>query len=204
MSKFIVFEGPDGSGKTTQARLIYQYIRDNLNENIVLTKEPGGTKISEIIRNVLLDPENAEMDDLTEVLLYASSRAQHVAEFIKPNLKNGNNVLCDRFIDSTIAYQGYGRGIDIELIKQINHIAAQGLKPDISFYIMTTPEVAISRIKKNRKLDRLEQAEISFHARLYQGYQRLLEEDEKKHYINGNQAIANVHEDVKKLVKKHI
>jgi len=204
MSKFIVFEGPDGSGKTTQAKLIYQYLQEVLKGKVVLTKEPGGTKISDEIRRILLNPDHDSMEDLTEILLYAASRAQHVQEFIKPNLEEGNCVLCDRFIDSTIAYQGYGRGLDIDLIKQINQTATQGLTPHFSVYIMTTPEVSLQRITKRSDLDRLEQATADFHLRVHTGYQNLLNENNQNFAIDGNQNIETVHQNVKKLIKKHL
>ncbi len=202
--KFIVFEGPDGSGKTTQIKLIYEYLRHELTEDIIMTKEPGGTEISNKIRQILLDPDNVLLEDLTEVFLYAASRAQHVKELIKPHLDQGFYVLCDRFVDSTIAYQGYGRGLDVSLIKKLNTVAAQGLQPNLSFYIMVKPEIAMQRIAQSRSFDRLEQNEISFYQNLYRGYLALLEEDDSKHYINGEQTVTEVNEDIKKVLQKKL
>ncbi len=204
MAQFIVFEGPDGSGKSTQIRLLYTYLRDKLKKMVVETREPGGTEIGQEIREILLNPNNVEMRDITEVLLYASSRAQHVGQLIKPSLEAGKTVLCDRFVDSSIAYQGYGRGIDLNLVKEINRFAMQGIKPDLGIYIMVRPEIALQRIAKKRNLDRLEKETIDFHQRLYEGYQKLIEEADYKHWINGEESIEKIHHNVKRLVKKHI
>lgn len=204
MSKFIVFEGPDGSGKSTQLKLLYTYLRDELKKMVVATREPGGTEISQKIREILLDPENVEMKDITEVLLYASSRAQHVGQLIKPSLEAGNIVLCDRFVDSSIAYQGYGREINLNLVKEINRFAMQGIKPDLGIYIMVRPEESLKRISQKRQLDRLESETLDFHYRVYQGYKELLKESSYKYEINGEQEIEKIHEDVKKLIKRKI
>ncbi len=204
MAQFIVFEGPDGSGKSTQIRLLYTYLRDELKKMVVETREPGGTEIGQEIREILLNPNNVEMRDITEVLLYASSRAQHVGQLIKPCLEAGKTVLCDRFVDSSIAYQGYGRGIDLNLVKEINRFAMQGIEPDLGIYIMVRPEIALERIAKKRNLDRLEKETIDFHQRLYEGYKELIEEADYKHWINGEESIEKIHYNVKRLVKKHI
>lgn len=204
MSKFIVFEGPDGSGKSTQLKLLYTYLRDELKKAVVATREPGGTEISQKIRAILLDPANIAMKDITEVLLYASSRAQHVGQLIKPSLEAGKIVLCDRFIDSSIAYQGYGRGIDLNLVKEINRFAMQGIEPDLGIYIMVKPEIALQRIAKKRNLDRLEKETIEFHQRLYDGYEDLIAEKDFKHRFDGSESIDEIHDKVKTLIKKSI
>ena len=131
---FITFEGPDGGGKTTQISRLASYIKD-LGYEVVLTREPGGTFISEKIRSLLLDPTNQELNRETEVLLYAASRAQHVREVIIPALNQGKVVLCDRFVDASIAYQGYGLGITLESITAINHFATGGLKPTRTYLL---------------------------------------------------------------------
>ncbi len=204
LGKFIVFEGPDGCGKTTQLKLIYQYIREQLAQEVIMTKEPGGTEISQKIREILLDPANDDLEDLAELLLYSASRAQHVKQLIKPNLAEGIHVLCDRFVDSTIAYQGYGRGLDIDLIKQLNVMSTEGLEPDFSFYIMVTPEVAKKRIAAKREFDRLEKNEVDFFQKLYEGYQQLLQADDSKYFVDGEQPVDRVHENIKTLIKKKI
>jgi dTMP kinase len=168
---FITFEGPDGSGKTTQIRLLAEYLNAK-GYPVVMTREPGGTKISEDIRTIILDPENKEMDDMTEALLYAAARAQHVAQLIKPSVEEGKIVLSDRFMDSSIAYQGYGRELG-DKIRIINEYAVAGMHPDLTFFLDLSAEAGISRANKRQKLDRLEQESIAFHKKVYEGYLEL-------------------------------
>ena len=142
---FITIEGPDGSGKSTQIEKLRVYL-EKKGYKAILTREPGGTEISEKIRNIILDKNNKEMNNMTEALLYAASRAQHVAEVIKPALEMGETVICDRFIDSSIAYQGYGRGIG-EPVRVINEYAVAGCMPDITFLLKLDPRIGKGRIK---------------------------------------------------------
>ena len=165
---FITFEGPDGSGKTTQIKLLAEYLNAN-DYPVVMTREPGGTRISEDIRTIILDPDNKEMDDMTEALLYAAARAQHVAQLIKPSVEEGKIVLSDRFMDSSIAYQGYGRELG-DKIRIINEYAVAGMHPDLTFFLDLSAEAGISRANKRQKLDRLEQESIDFHKKVYEGY----------------------------------
>ena len=176
MALFISVEGGDGSGKSTQLENIKQYL-DSLGIDFIFTREPGGTAIGEKIRQVILDPENKEMTDLAEALLYAASRAQHVGEIIIPALESGKCVLCDMFVDSSIAYQGYGRMLG-DVVKEINAPAIMNRMPDITFFLNIRPDIAMSRISK-RGHDRLEQEAINFHERVYEGYLALIEEDKK-------------------------
>lgn len=182
--KFIVFEGPDGSGKTTQLKLLAQKLVE-FGYDVVTTREPGGTKISEDIRNILLDVKNIEMHSKTEAFLYASARAQHVEELIKPALKAGKMVLCDRFTDSTIAYQGYGRNLDKEFLTDINKLATGGLKPDLTIILDLDPLLAKERIRKNREAleDRIEQEKLDFHQRVRQGFLKLAQENPQKYLV---------------------
>ena len=168
---FITFEGPDGSGKTTQIRLLAQHCKE-LGYDVVLTREPGGTPISEAIRSLLLDPSHTEMDGVTEALLYAASRAQHVAEKIRPALEGGAIVLCDRFMDSSIAYQGYARGLGDD-VRIINEFAIQGTRPDITFFMDLSAAEGKARVSAARNLDRLEQEDLRFHNAVYDGYMQL-------------------------------
>ncbi len=170
---FITFEGPDGSGKTTQIRLLREYCMEK-GYPVVLTREPGGTPISEDIRRILLDPANKAMSGVTEALLYAASRAQHVAEKIRPALEAGCIVLCDRFMDSSIAYQGYARGLGDD-VRVINEFAVQGTRPDITFFMDLPPAEGRARVAAARDLDRLEQEDLSFHQAVYEGYLKLKE-----------------------------
>lgn len=170
---FISVEGSDGSGKSTQIAKIEEYLKSR-NQEILLTREPGGTEISEKIRALLLDPSNKGMTAKTEMLLYAAARAQHLEEFIRPNLGQGKNVLSDRFTDSSIAYQGFGRELG-DIVAEVNYIATGGFLPDITFFLELPPEVGIARKKteENHKMDRLELEKQEFHERVYHGYQAL-------------------------------
>ncbi len=166
---FITFEGPDGSGKSTQIRRLGDRLRER-GEDPLLTREPGGTDISEKIRTLILDPANTAMDPRTEALLYAASRAQLVHQVIEPALREGRTVLCDRFMDSSIAYQGYARGLGTG-VRDINEFAVGGLAPDITFFLDLDPEKGLLRAGKAKgKPDRMEREALSFHRAVYEGY----------------------------------
>ncbi len=170
---FITVEGPDGAGKSTQIKLLTEYLEDK-GCSVILTREPGGTNISEIIRNIILDNDNTEMASITEALLYAASRAQHVHEIIIPALNNGKIIICDRFVHSSLVYQGVGRNLGIDKVKHINDFAIQGVKPDITLFLDISPEVALKRKTKSNKGDRLEQEDVSFHRKVYEGYLEII------------------------------
>ena len=167
---FITLEGPDGAGKTTQIGLIRQFLEDR-DETVLLSREPGGTKISEKLREIVLDKENGEMADTTEMLIYAASRAQHVAEKIRPALDRGVMVICDRFVDSSIAYQGYGRDLG-DQVRIVNEYAIAGTRPDITFFLDLDPAVGRARIGRDIQ-DRLEREKMDFHYKVYEGYQAI-------------------------------
>lgn len=169
---FITFEGTDGSGKTTQIRLLEDYMKEKGCE-VVLSREPGGTRVSEIIRDLILNPKNKEIVPLTEMILYAASRAQHVAEVIEPAIEKGKVVICDRYVDSSYAYQGGGRGMDLKIIADINRIAINGTVPDITFFLDIDPEISIKRRINSTGADRIEQEKIDFHRRVYDGYKKM-------------------------------
>jgi len=166
---FITFEGPDGSGKSTQISRLKAMLERQGHE-ILLTREPGGTAIGESIREIILDVKYSEMDSLTEALLYAASRSQHVAQVILPALEEGITVICDRFMDSSIAYQGYGRKLG-EQVRIINEYAVRGIAPDITFLLLLDPDVGKGRI--TREYDRLEMEQSNFHEDVYKGYMEL-------------------------------
>ena len=180
---FIVFEGIDGSGKTTQINRLYEnLLKHSKNESansdrILLTREPGGTATSELIRSILLNPSNDKLCDRTEALLYAAARAQHVEERIKPALSIGKVVICDRFVDSTLAYQGYGRGQDLDFLKGLNRLATSGLKPDLTILMDLPVQTALDRLNKRQdsgiKKDRLESEHNSFYERVREGYLKI-------------------------------
>ena len=172
---FITFEGCEGAGKSTQIRLLSQYLAERGKECVV-TREPGGSAISEAIRTVILDGKNTAMTDECEALLYAAARAQHLSDTVLPALEAGKTVLCDRYIFSSFAYQGYGRGLDMEFLRAVNSFALQGHMPDITLFLDIPPRSAFERKHGADQNDRIEQAGEAFHARVYQGYLRLAEE----------------------------
>ena len=167
---FITFEGGDGSGKSTQIRLLEEHLRE-AGYDVVLTREPGGTAISEKIRELILDPANEEMDDMTEAFLYAAARAQLVSQLIKPALEEGKIVICDRFVDSSIAYQAFGRGLG-DAVGVINTYAVDGCMPDLTILLKLDPDAGSARIA-DREHDRIEQAPDEFRRRVSQGYSYL-------------------------------
>lgn len=167
---FITFEGPDGSGKSTQIKFLHKHL-DDLGLETIFTREPGGTAIGEKLRKIILDKNNSEMSDMTEALLYAASRAQHVHELIKPALESGKIVICDRFIDSSIAYQGYGRNLG-ECVRTINELAIEGCMPDVTFLMDLPPEIGKSRLREGHE-DRLELEKIEFHNKVFDGYKEI-------------------------------
>lgn len=169
---FITLEGPDGAGKTTQIKMLKEHLEEKGFE-VLITREPGGTKISEKIRHVILDPENKEMNSVCEALLYAASRAQLVGEVIIPALESGKVVIADRFVDSSIVYQGIARELGEDMIENINRFATTGREPNITFLINISPEIGIQRKHSDGKLDRLEQENIMFHNKVHEGYNKL-------------------------------
>lgn len=169
---FISIEGPDGSGKSTQIENIKRYF-EGIDREIIFTREPGGTQIGERIRDIILDKNFTEMDSLTEAMLYAAARAQHVAQLIKPALDDGKVVICDRFVDSSLAYQGYGRKL-IEQVKTINDLAVNGCMPDLTLLFELDPRIGKHRIE-GKDQDRLESEADAFHMDVYEGYLKLKE-----------------------------
>ena len=204
--KFIVFEGGDGSGKSTILEMIYDYLVKS-GVKCIKTREPGGIQISENIREIILDTKNIEMDRKTEALLYAAARRQHLVERVIPELNNGTIVLCDRFIYSSLAYQGYARGIDVEEIFQINKFAVGEYMPDLNILFDVSPEVGIARINKNkdREVNRLDLEKVDFHKRVREGYYKLVEENKDDFaVINAEKSIDEVFNEVKDLITSFI
>lgn len=175
--KLIVFEGVEGSGKTTHLASTYQWLRSShwaKQWPVLATRQPGGTALGVAIRQLLLEEEeDYPLHDRAELLLYAADRAQHLAEIVKPQLDVGGIVLCDRYTDSTIAYQGYGRGLDQVLIENINFLATNGLESDLTIWLDVDVTIGLERARQRGKIDRMEKAEIAFHRRVQQGYQEL-------------------------------
>lgn len=200
---FIVMEGPDGSGKSTQIELLKKYL-DSLGYECVITREPGGTIIGEAIRNIILNPEHKEMSDVTEMLLYAASRAQLMSEIIIPALDNGKIVISDRFVDSSIVYQGIARGLGIDTVAMVNQPAIGEYQPDCIFFIDIPEEEGLERKKQQKKLDRLEQESINFHHMVSEGYRTVLSGRMDVVRINGTDTIENIHEIIKEKLNQMI
>ncbi|WP_114604033.1 dTMP kinase [Staphylococcus sp. EZ-P03] len=202
MSAFITFEGPEGSGKTT----ILQRVSERLNEqfDILTTREPGGVPAAEQIREILLEGE--AVDDRTEALLFAASRREHLVEKVIPALTAGKVVLCDRYIDSSLAYQGYARGIGVDEVRAINEFAINGLYPDLTIYLDITAETGRERIQSNaRNMNRLDHESIAFHQRVIEGYHQLIEQDSKRYaVIDANQSIDAVVDAAYKAITQYL
>lgn len=204
MGLFITFEGPDGSGKTTLTTRLADYLTNN-NKKVLLTREPGGIGISEKIREIILDPVNDKMDDRTEALLYAASRRQHLVEKVLPAVNEGKIVLCDRFVDSSLAYQGYARGIGIEEVLNINLFAIDNHMPDLTIFIDVDPMIGLSRVGTRGVKDRLELAGNDFHNRVYEGYKKVISMyPDRIKVIDGNRTIDEVFESVVEVIEKVI
>ena len=200
--KFITFEGCDGCGKSTQLKMLSAYLSEN-NIPHIFTREPGGGKISEAIREILLSGKNMEMTDECEALLYAASRVQHLSDRVEPALSKGELVVCDRYVDSSLAYQAYARGLGVEFISKINSFALEKYLPDVTIFIDLTPEAAFARKKGADANDRLELAGLAFHQRVYQGYKALAKQYPNRFVcIDGNQTPSEIFEEVVKTLKE--
>lgn len=200
---FISIEGSDGSGKSTQMKKMVAYLKERC-PRVEVTREPGGTPVAEKIRELILDPENTAMTARTEMLLYAASRAQHVEEKILPLLREGAVVVTDRFTDSSIAYQAYGRGLG-QMVAEVNHIATGGLEPDLTIFLDLSPEAGIARKKQegHHELDRLEQEALAFHQKVYEGYDALCRENEGRIVrIDAAQSVEDVFSQIRQALDR--
>ena len=196
MGMFVTIEGPDGAGKDSVLKQILPELRQHLTTELVVTREPGGDPIAEQIRHLILDPENTAMDDRTEALLYAASRRQHLQAVIEPALKRGAIVLCDRFVDSSIVYQGAGRGIGEQAVADINAFATAGREPELTVYFDVPAKVGLARIhahRKDKQFDRLDQEEGAFHERVHDAYLRLAKANPQRIVtVDATPALADV------------
>ncbi|MFT5875326.1 MAG: dTMP kinase [Clostridium sp.] len=199
--RLIALEGPDGSGKTTQIELLEKYLKE-LGYEVVRTREPGGTEISEKVRDIILDNANSSMSYICEALLYAASRAQLVSEVIKPALRAGKMVICDRFVYSSMVYQGIGRGLGMDRIKSINEAALDGLEADLTFMITIPYEEGLKRKKMQRTLDRLENSGNEFHKKVFEGYLDICKIYGKIEVIDGNRNANEIHKDIINVINK--
>lgn len=198
MSLFIAFEGPEGSGKSTQVQLLYQALTAK-GLRVVCTREPGGTPIGEQIRAVLHDLRNAGMSPEAEVLLYSASRAQHVAQLIRPALERGEVVISDRYAESTLAYQGYGRGLDLEILRRITDFATGGLYPDLVVYLDLEVELGLERKRRARQQgqgewNRMDQQELAFYRRVREGYLQMAERERGRWLVvDATRSVEEIH-----------
>ena len=194
---FITFEGVDGSGKTSVLKGVNDLLLKNGISNFIITREPGGSKIAEKIRGIILDRDNIEEDIKTEALRYAASRRQHLVDVIIKRLEEGVHVICDRYVDSSLAYQGYARGIGIEEVRKINEFAIGSLYPDLTIYLDLAPEEGLKRIMKNRENpDRLDVEKLSFHKKVYEGYEEVYKMFQGRIYkVDAKQDLLSVTKD---------
>lgn len=201
---FITFEGPDGSGKTTISKLVFEKL-SQLGYKSLYTREPGGIGISESIRDIILDVKNINMDIRTEALLYAASRRQHLVEKIIPALNDKKLVICDRFIDSSLAYQGFARRIGVEEVLQINEFAIEGRFPDITIFLDISAQEGLNRIENRSHKDRLDLESIDFHNRVYEGYQLVLNKyKDRMIVINAEKSIQAIVDEAVAIIIKEL
>jgi dTMP kinase len=206
LSFFITFEGVEGSGKTTQIQRLKKYLTQR-GIPCKVTREPGGCPIGEKVRKILLNPDHREMVPMSELLLYEAARAQHVNDMIKPFLKKGGVILCDRFNDATLAYQGYGRRIDLRWIERLNHLSSQGIRPDVTFLLDCPSDVGLKRaLQRNRELkqereERFEKEEIQFHRRVRKGYLAIAKKEPRRvKVIDTCEGADRVFEKIRRIV----
>lgn len=200
--KFITFEGSEGCGKSTQSKMLADYLRKK-GRRVAYLREPGGVKISEKIRNILLDAGNSGMSPECEMLLYMAARAQLVSDIIKPALLKGKIVVCDRFLDSTLAYQGYGLGMDINLIKQVGRVATQGINPDLTIFL----DLPVKKGLKHResKEDRIEQRSLQYHSRVRNGYLKLARiEPSRIKVVKVRENKYCTQDKIREIINKHV
>jgi dTMP kinase len=202
---FITFEGLDFSGKSTQAKMLHDWLKKHRIKS-VLMREPGGTKISEKIRDILLDREHLEMTPLTEFLLFSSSRSQLVSQNIKPELKKGKIVICDRYYDSSSSYQGHGGKVDISRINNVNDFATGGLVPDLTFLIDISPKNAFARhAGRGNARDRMENKNLAFYTRVRKGFLKIAEQNRKRFVVvDGTRPIDEIHTIILQSIKRKL
>lgn len=208
---FVTFEGIEGCGKTTQAKKLANYLRKR-GFNVFETREAGGTEIGEKIREILHDTRNTKMDAMTEVFLFEAARKQHIIEIIKPSLERGEIVICDRFMDATIAYQGYGRGLKKSILRRLNSLATDNIVPRITFLLDMEVDTGLKRAEKRRNtlnfpfiIDRYEAENLRFHERIRQGYLKIAKrEPERFVVLDANQDIESIHSIIIEKLEKFI
>ena len=203
---FITFEGPDGSGKSTVIKAVYERLIND-GYSVILTREPGGTPIAEKIRDIILDNSNTALDARTEALLYAASRRQHLVEKIWPAIKEGKIVLCDRFLDSSLAYQGEGRKLGIENILNVNLFATENTYPDLTLFFNISPEEGLKRVSKDKKrvVDRLDNENANFHQTVYNGFLKVNSMyKDRIQVVDATKSLNEVIENAYKIIKSKL
>lgn len=201
---FITFEGCEGSGKTTVSKYLYNRLKDE-GYDVIYSREPGGVDIAEQIRAVILNVNNTAMDPRTEALLYAASRRQHLAEVVLPALNEGKIVLCDRFVDSSLVYQGYARGIGIDKVWELNQFAIDDCMPDMTLYYDVDVEIGLARVRSRGELNRLDSENVEFHKSVRRAYQLIAEKyPERIVTVDSNQCLKTVEEESYRLLKNRI
>lgn len=202
---FITLEGIDGCGKSTQARLLTEFL-SGAGHEVILTREPGGTPLAEEIRNIILTPGKEPLDPMSEILLYTASRAQHVNNLIKPAIAGGKIVICERFVDSSLAYQGYGLGWDLAIIREINRIAIGDFNPDLTFLLDVNMDLSLRRVKNrsnfsNIKIDRIESRDIVFQQQVVEGFRKLAQQESRIILVDAvNKSINEIHMQLKEYL----
>ena len=210
MVRFITFEGGDGTGKSTQIRALENYLVGRAH-SCVVTREPGGTALGNLIRKMLLDVGSHEIASSAELFLYLADRAQHVSKVILPAIKAGSIVLCDRFTDSTVAYQGYGRGIDLSLLRQLNDIADRGVRPDLTFLLDCPAHIGLARTARRqramgqRQEDRFEREKIEFHDKVRAGFLEIARAEPKRfRLVDATRSIEKVTLEIRKIIDQEM
>jgi dTMP kinase len=200
--RFVTFEGCEGVGKSYQIRALREYL-EGAGEDFIVTREPGGSYIAEKIREIILDADNSDMDSVCELMLYCAARAQHLKDIVKPALSRGKLVICDRFIDSTLAYQGYARGLSEETVNVLNRYSVGECMPTLTVFLDLPPELAFERKGGADAADRLEKLDIGFHNRVYEGYKKIARAEPQRFVtVDASGSKAETHQKIVNLLKE--
>jgi len=201
---FITFEGVEGSGKSTQAKLLAKLLT-KMGHKVTLTREPGWGSFGELIRKIILDERDLELDPFSELCLFCADRAQHVRDFIKPKLQNGEVVICDRYFDSTVVYQGYGRKLDKRLVNKVAIASTLDLIPDVTFLLNLPVRAGLSRLQTRGEITKMDEEPVEFHELIRQGYMLIAKREPNRiKKINADREILEIHEDIKNLILESI
>ncbi len=201
---FITFEGVEGSGKSTQAKLLEEFLSAR-GYKVSLTREPGWGRLGKLIRTIILEEREMELDPMAELFLFCADRAQHVKDFIEPRLKNGEVVICDRFVDSTIVYQGYGRKLDMRFVSKVAKASALNVSPDVTFLLNLPVREGLSRLKERGAITKMDEEPLEFHEMIRQGYMLIARREPARiKKINADRDVSTIHEDIRNLVLEQL